>query len=145
MAKALAAKLVQLSPDVIIHSDRIRTRKIAKQVADILSINAHADHRWRERDFGSWEGRSWNAIYRETGNAMDGMLNDPHGFRPGGGETTAEVEKRSIAAWRDLPPEQNIAVISHGGPIGLVLAKKNNASIHSVANFIPALASINKA
>ena len=29
--------------------------------------------------------RSWAAIYRETGNAMDGMIDDPEGFRPGAG------------------------------------------------------------
>lgn len=143
-AKALVAKLVQLSPDTIVHSDTRRTRGIGKRVADILSIEAHADHRWRERDFGSWEGRNWDAIYRETGNAMDGMLDDPDEYCPGGGETTAALEKRSIAAWRSLPQNQNIVVISHGGPIGLVLAKKNNVSLHSAANYIPALTSINK-
>jgi len=137
LAKKLVSQLVQIAPDMIVHSDMRRTRFIADQVADILSIEARVDDRWRERSFGSWEGRSWNAIYRETGNAMDGMLNNPEIFRPGGGETTAELAARSLAAWNDLPGDRNIAVIAHGGPIAAILARRENAPLGALANYIP--------
>lgn len=142
LAKALVSKLVEIAPDRIVHSDMRRTRLVAERVADLLSIDARADDRWRERNFGSWEGRSWNAIYRETGNAMDGMLDDPEGFRPGGGETTAELAARSLAVWNDLPEDQNIAVITHGGPIAAILAKRGNAPLAALATYIPKLNSI---
>lgn len=137
MATTLVSQLVKLAPELIIHSDRKRTRTIAERTARLLSIDAHADHRWRERDFGSWEGRSWNAIYRETGNAMDGMINEPARFRPGGGETTAELVERAMDGWRDLPARQNIAIIAHGGPIAAVLANRENAALKSLPDFIP--------
>ena len=142
LAKQLASDLTRLSPDSVVHSDMRRTREIAEKVASRLSINVTADGRWRERDFGSWEGRSWNAIYRETGNAMDGMLDDPDGFRPGGGETTAELAARSIFAWRDLPTGKKIVVITHGGPIAAILANRDNAPLQSLPDYIPALNSI---
>mgnify|MGYP003634245541 FL=1 len=141
-AKALILQLVDLSPDVIVHSDRKRTRTIAERAARLLSAELYADPRWRERDFGDWEGRSWNAIYRETGNAMDGMLCDPEGFRPGGGETTAELVARSLDGWRNLPEGKNIAVIAHGGPIAAILANHDNGEIYQLPNYIPQPGSI---
>jgi broad specificity phosphatase PhoE len=144
LAKQLVSDLVGLSPDVIVHSDMRRTRYIAEQVASSLSIKASADSRWRERDFGSWEGHSWDAIYRETGNAMDGMLDNPDGFRPGGGETTTELVARVLFAWRDLPTEKTVAVITHGGPIAAILANQNNAPLRSLPDYIPALNSVSR-
>ncbi len=142
MAAALVDELVQLSPDLIIHSDRKRTRIIAQRVADQLSVEIRSDHHWRERDFGDWEGRSWTNIYRETGNAMEGMLDDPDGFRPGGGETTNELVNRALAGWRGLPTGQNIVVIAHGGPIAAILADRADAAIRSLPDYIPHTGSI---
>ncbi|OAO03533.1 histidine phosphatase family protein [Parasphingorhabdus sp.] len=144
MATILVSRLVQLSPDAIVHSDMLRTRGIAERAAKLLSIEAQADPLWRERNFGSWEGRSWHAIYRETGNAMDGMLSDPIGFRPGGGETTAELVSRSVQLWHDLARDKNIAVIAHGGPIAAILADKNAAAFHLLPDYIPEPGSITK-
>ncbi len=144
LAKQLVSDLVALSPDVIVHSNMRRTRHIAEKVASSLSIKASADSRWRERDFGSWEGRSWDAIYRETGNAMDGMLDNPDGFRPGGGETTTELVARALLAWRGLPAEKTVAVITHGGPIAAILAMQDNTPLQSLPDYIPALNSVSR-
>lgn len=144
LAKQLVSDLVRLSPDVIVHSDMRRTRQIAEKVARRLSVKAIPDTRWRERDFGAWEGRSWNAIYRETGNAMDGMLDDPEGFRPGGGETTADLVARTLLALRELPAKKNIAVVTHGGPIAAILVTQKNAPLQSLPDYIPALNSVSK-
>lgn len=137
MAAALVDELVKLSPDLIIHSDRKRTRTIAQRVADQSSAEIRPDHLWRERDFGDWEGRSWNSIYRETGNAMDGILDDPDDFRPGGGETTSELVNRACDAWRALQKRRKTVVIAHGGPIAAVLADRANAPIGSLPDYIP--------
>ncbi|WP_239447364.1 histidine phosphatase family protein [Parasphingorhabdus marina] len=138
MAKSLVARLITFCPEIIIHSDRKRTRNIAERAAVQLSINAHSDPRWRERDFGSWEGRTWNQIYRETGDAMDGMMDNPHGFRPGGGETTAELLARAIQAWHHLPSDRKIVVVTHGGPIAAILSARKNAPLRSMSEHIPA-------
>jgi broad specificity phosphatase PhoE len=114
----MVQRLSLLEPDVIIHSGLSRTRQVAEALARQLKLDTIAEPLWRERDFGAWEGQSWNVIYRITGNAMDGMITDPAGFRPGGtGETTAEMVRRTLAAMHQIPLGKRVAVISHGGPI----------------------------
>lgn len=120
-ARSLAPVLAAAhAPRLVLHSGLRRARLLAERVAALAGAKLAEDRRWAERDFGAWEGRSWDAIWRATGNAMDGMLDDPHGFRPGGdGETTAELAARALAAWRDLPALPCV-VVAHGGPIATV-------------------------
>lgn len=115
-ARALAPIFAAWRPDIVIHSDLRRTRMLALQVAAIAKVDAVADASWRERDFGDWEGKSWLAIYRSTGNAMDGMITAPDSFRPGGGETTTELADRISDAIARLTA-QRIVIVTHGGPI----------------------------
>lgn len=115
-AKALVERLAAERIDAIIHSGARRTRAIAEPLARALGLRALCDPRWLERDFGDWEGRSWQAIYRDTGNAMDGMIDDPGGYRPGGGETTLELRDRVMSGWQDMPAGRCL-VVTHGGPI----------------------------
>jgi len=117
MIGPMVEKLAALRPDAVIHSDMTRTRAVAEPLARQLGLVAIAEPLWRERDFGEWEGKRWNAIYRMTGNAMDGMIDDPHHFRPGGGETTGEMVSRVKLASTLLPNLASVLVVSHGGAI----------------------------
>ena len=139
MAGSLVDQLEALKPNMIVHSDLARTRAIAEHVAMRLGLNCVADPLWRERDFGDWEGQTWNAIYRATGNAMDGMIDDPEHFRPGGGETTRELIVRIQRALALLPSAQRIAVISHGGAIACAKLILDDLPVISLAANIPAL------
>lgn len=118
MIPALCEQLAALGPDRIIHSGLRRTRVLAERLGIRLGIVPAIAPDWRERDFGAWEGRTWQSIFRTTGNAMDGMIENPSGFRPGtDGETTQELLERIGKAIRALPQHGRIAIISHGGPI----------------------------
>lgn len=119
----------------VVHSGLRRAREPAIAIAIALNLPVAADHAWRERDFGAWEGRTWNAIWRETGSAMDGMIDDPAGFRPGGGETTHELRDRVLAALAHLAGDA--LVVSHGGPIATVLAFQSNRPIADLPELIP--------
>ena len=136
-AKARAPALAAWRPDVVIHSDLRRTRDLARLVAGIANVEAISDSGWRERDFGHWEGKSWSAIYRKTGNAMDGMIDAPDTFRPGGGETTGELADRVIAAFACLPAGR-VAVVSHGGPIAALRGRQGQLAISTWPTLIPA-------
>lgn len=128
--------IIDFVPDVVVHSGMMRTRAVADRISTVVPPTV--DTRWRERDFGIWEGRSWNAIYRESGSLMDSMLTHPDDFRPGGGETTAELVARSHCAWDSLPPTGTIVVVTHGGPIAAILALRAGAPVRDIARFIPA-------
>lgn len=120
MIPALVDELTALRPDVVIHSGLRRTRALAQPVAARLALSPITLPQWQERHFGAWEGEPWNAIYRATGNAMDGMVDDPDGFRPGEtGETTAELIARIRMALQELPDRERVAIVSHGGPIAV--------------------------
>ena len=60
MVAPLVDQLTALGTNVIIHSDVKRTRAIALLLAEKLGIVPIAERRWRERDFGAWEGQSWS-------------------------------------------------------------------------------------
>lgn len=89
----------------------------ARWPAALISRDVEIEPRLAERDFGRWEGLSWDAIWRAEGNAMDGMIDAPGSFRPGGGETTEELASRVLGWWRGLPAEASLLVVAHGGPI----------------------------
>jgi broad specificity phosphatase PhoE len=119
----------------VVHSGLRRASYLAELIAEEAGIEPRVDDRWRERDFGSWEERTWNSIWRETGNAMDRMLSDPGQFRPGGGETTAELFERSVGAWRALPAVSFVVVVTHAGPIACVRCRLEKSNLARLPKF----------
>lgn len=141
MIGALIERLRPLGIERIVHSDLARTRVTAEGLARALKVELIVDRDWRERDFGAWEGRTWHAIWRETGDAMDGMVTDPASFRPGGnGETTLELRDRVMRALARLP-QGRIAVLSHGGPVATVLGMLGGYQSTEWPTLIPACGS----
>lgn len=120
----------------ILHSGLRRASYLAELIAEAARVEPRTDERWSERDFGSWETRTWNSIWRETGNAMDRMVSDPERFRPGGGETTAELFKRSVNARAALPEEPFVVVVTHAGPIACVRCRLKGSDVAQLPQFL---------
>lgn len=143
MVAPLVDRLAALGPDLIIDSDMQRTRAIALPLGEKLGIAPIAEPLWRERDFGSWEGQSWNAIYRATGNAMDGMIDAPDTFRPGGnGETTRQLFDRATAALASVPRVGRVIIITHGGPIACARSTRMTDQPGFIADLVPSPGSV---
>lgn len=143
MVVPLLDQLAALAPDVLIHSDMKRTRAIARPLGERLGLVPIAEPLWRERDFGSWEGQSWNAIYRATGNAMDGMIEAPGTFRPGeSGETTRQLFDRIAAALARAPQQGIVLIITHGGPIACARAAQMGEGLGTIAKLVPPTGSV---
>jgi len=136
-AQALVPELARWRPDHVVHSGLRRSTQLAAAVSRTAGCTVTADPNWRERDFGGWEGRSWHTIYRESGNAMDGMIDAPGSFRPGGGETTAELAARAVAALANLPPGRTL-VVAHGGTIAAVLGGRGALPVPAWLALVPA-------
>lgn len=137
LARQLAAQLATESFAAIVHSGAIRTRRLAERVARLTGRPMHVDPRWLERDFGTWEGRRWDAIWRETGDLMDRMMTHPQDFRPGGGETGMELSRRACAAWEALPRSADVLVISHGGPIAAIRTQLAGRPLDRMIEAVP--------
>lgn len=77
------------------------------------------------------------AIYWNTGNAMDGMMDAPDTFRPGEtGETTQELLDRTGDALACLPATGRIVVVAHGGPIGMTRMQLEGCAIADLPGLI---------
>jgi broad specificity phosphatase PhoE len=137
MAAQLAEQLAVRRFASIIHSGALRTRRLAEMIGHRTDCPVRTDPAWLERDFGTWEGRYWQAIWRETGNLMDRMITDPAGFRPGGGETGLELSRRVCAAWHQLPRSETILVIAHGGPIAALRSWLAGEPLERMIDFVP--------
>ena len=137
MARRLATELAAEPFTTIVHSGAIRTRRLAGMVARLTGRPVREDPRWLERDFGTWEGRRWDAIWRETGDLMDRMMTHPRDFRPGGGETGLDLARRAGAAWDALPRAEDVLVISHGGPIAAIRTRLAGLPLERMIAAVP--------
>lgn len=135
-AREVAQLVADWRPDIVVHSGLKRARILAIHVALLTGRRSVALSAWQERDFGVWEGQSWAAIYRATGNAMEGMIDAPSNFRPGGGETTDELAMRAVTALATLP-RGRIAVTTHGGPIAAILGTISGLAVRDWPCLVP--------
>jgi broad specificity phosphatase PhoE len=110
--------------DVIYTSDLKRAVQTAVTLSDALSLPILTDARLREVDLGAWQG-----LTREETEAWDPdryaafRADLRHNPTPDG-ESRLDLQCRARAAFDDIVaahPGQTAAVISHGGPIGMLL------------------------
>jgi broad specificity phosphatase PhoE len=99
------------------HSGLTRARCLAEPLAALLGLPCREDSRLAEIHFGAWEGRDWQAIFAETGRAMEAILSAPDHFAPPGGETLHGLRDRVLSWFHELPAEGLLVAICHGGPI----------------------------
>lgn len=108
-------------PKVVWHSDLQRAAIPAKWIARQLGVTTSASIDLRERDFGTWQMKPWNEIPQEEVLRCHEMLEFPETYRPGGGETTSEVQRRACR-WLSLLLEQEktvatVVAVAHSGSI----------------------------
>lgn len=81
------------------------------------------DERWRERDWGDWEGRPWDELWTD---APEAVTHDPTAYlawTPPGGETPEEVAARIAPALTDaLAGPGTTVVVTHAGAVRQALA-----------------------
>ncbi|GAB4041447.1 alpha-ribazole phosphatase [Spirosoma jeollabukense] len=101
------------------------------QLARQLATNFVVDDRLRELHFGDWEGKTWDAIDQQESQAwMDDFVNVP----TPGGESLRQMHERVAQFWQDLlkTTHRNVAVVTHGGVIRLLLAEEKQRPLTSV-------------
>lgn len=121
-----------------------RARRLADLIAEHRGIESIVEPRLAERDFGEWEGRTWDAIHAASGSAMEGLIHDPAGFRPPAGETTAELAARVLAWYRRLPADGVIVAVTHGGPIAALRGSLLGLPARDWLALIPAFCEISE-
>ena len=83
------------------------------ELAAELNPAYSTDERLQELNFGAWEMQSWNDIGPQ---ALDTWANDLAGFRPPGGETGYELQRRTLDWLREMSARHNeVIVVTHAG------------------------------
>lgn len=104
--------------DRIVTSPLKRCRSFAEILGADLGIAVQVDDRWREFDFGIWEGRLREEVWDKHGDDVMQFFTDPLGFTPEGGDSYLAVRERIEQAWDELLMsyrEQRVLLITHGG------------------------------
>jgi broad specificity phosphatase PhoE len=128
-AACIVEPLAALRPMTIFHSGLVRTRWLAEQVAERLSFRDDreraktivSDSRLRERHFGDWECKSWDDAYQSDPDHFHDLIAKPDTYRPPGGETTGEMQRRVVDWYQSLPKTEGVLLaVSHSGPIAAI-------------------------
>ena len=113
---------VGFRPDLITGSDLIRCRQTAAHLFPGQVYRPDAD--FRECHFGDWEMKTYE--YLKSIPAYRRWITDPAVRCPPGGERFSEIEARldkGLVRLRERAGIHSAAVVSHGGPIRLMLSK----------------------
>ncbi|WP_428631291.1 histidine phosphatase family protein [Sphingopyxis sp.] len=120
---ACAAQAVGLGIEHLVASDLRRSRAAGEAIAKILGLPLTIDSRWRELDFGDWDGLASGAVDRD---ALGRFWDDPNAHPPPGGERWSALVARVAAAIGDLAPVPTL-IVTHGGAM--------RAALHTLCGF----------
>ena len=121
-AKCIANALKDVKFDAIYSSDLDRATATAMEINNV-QVNFKdiiTDIRFREANFGEWEGHTYVEVMERWTDLAKKWLLDSYSTRPPGGETLDEVVGRVGAAIEDIGikhKDETVAVICHGGTV----------------------------
>jgi alpha-ribazole phosphatase len=127
-ARWLAQRLQEETISTIYTSDLARARETAEIIASrrTQAIEVKVSAAWREMDFGAWEGLTYAEIAEQFKDQL-GFFTDPEQCSPPIGESLAHVLQRVqaevavIARSANLSMEGDMVIVSHGGPLRVLL------------------------
>lgn len=104
----------------IVSSPLRRARAAAEAIAAAQGIDVRIDPRWRELDFGEWDGRTVAELTPDHEAALTRFWRDPDLHPPPGGERWSALRARVADAVASLIAERHerpTLVVAHGGSI----------------------------
>lgn len=121
--RACAAQVARLDVERLVASDLRRSAHAADAIGKALTLTAALDPRWRELDFGDWDGQAASAIEAE---ALHRFWADPDANPPPRGERWSSLVARVSDAIDALAPVDTL-VVTHGGAM--------RAALHHLCGF----------
>jgi len=121
--ETLAATWRGPAPGRIFTSDLRRAVESARILGARLGAEPVVDARLREVSFGDWDGRAWDDVYESDHERFEAWSERWWDLAPPGGESFADLSRRVLAWFRELPGEETILAVAHGGSIRALLAE----------------------
>ncbi|HKQ30475.1 MAG TPA: alpha-ribazole phosphatase [Burkholderiales bacterium] len=116
--------------ETIVSSPLKRCAQFAEALAQRHRLALRIDDRLRELHFGNWEGRSAAEIMQTDAEDLTRFWRNPSQHAPPGGESLTMLQTRVLSAWQDILAECRTAlVVTHGGPIRIILCHLHGTSI----------------
>lgn len=107
-----------LTFDSVVTSDLQRAARAGAAIAQARGMTQSFDPRWRELDFGAWDGLAPSQVNSEQ---MAAFWQDPDANPPPEGERWSALLARVSAAFADIATRDTL-VVTHGGAIRAALA-----------------------
>ncbi|WP_336962893.1 histidine phosphatase family protein [Sphingobium aquiterrae] len=114
---ACLARARELEVDAVVCSDLVRARDPADMIAASHGLPLRIDPRWRELDFGAWDGAHPGEL--DTAR-LAAFWNDPLGHAPPQGETWHALVARVGAALEEIGAPT--LVVTHAGAMRAALS-----------------------
>jgi broad specificity phosphatase PhoE len=108
----------------IVSSPLRRARQTAAAIAAATGSGAFVvDDRWAETDFGAAEGLTYDELEQAQPLVAARLVRGDATIDWPGGESALALRTRVEAAWRDVIRRPgSVVVVSHGGPLRIVIA-----------------------
>mgnify|MGYP003647683723 FL=1 len=122
-----------------------RCRTFAEHCASRFDIPILVIDALREMDFGEWEGRLLQDVWRSDADLVSRFYADPGTVTPPGGEPVAAAQSRVVEAWKTLlqaTAGQHLLLVCHGGVIRLLLSHLLQMPLATIARLHIPYASI---
>jgi len=114
---ACVDQTADLDVTTLITSDLRRAHRAGQAIADANGLSLEVDARWRELDFGDWDGKLPSEVDPV---AIGRFWHDPEADPPPSGEKWSALVDRVSAAIAALSPLPTL-VVTHGGAIRAAL------------------------
>ena len=127
-AAALALRVRLLAGELgpvrrLLCSPAARAQATVVPLADAVGRPHVVDERWRERDFGEWEGRPWHELWPTVPSEVTA---DPAAYLawtpPGGEDADAVADRLAPALDEALHEDGTTVVVTHAGTVRQALA-----------------------
>lgn len=124
-AKLLADRLKKIKFDKVYSSDLKRAYQTAEIILNKKKITITKTEDLREISYGEWEGRLLKEIKTEYKEALQKWWSNPLKAKIPGGESISKFRKRVEKFYNKIifeVKDKNFLVVSHGGPVRLLVA-----------------------
>ena len=136
-ATALATTLAdRYTVDRLVASDLRRTLETARPIARAVGCELTPDRQWRERNFGVLQGLHYGDLFLGHPEfTLSEVGYTAAEARPEGGESLLDQRERVLGAFsllrEELAPDETAVVVTHGGPLYLVLGWVHRLNIRA--------------
>jgi len=146
-AEALALRMTSEPVDVVYVSDLERALHTARLVGTPSGWDCVPMKELRERDLGVLEGLTTDEMKVDQPNVFQAFLTKGPDYQPPGGESFRQFSDRCSEVIERLATKhvgQKIALVTHGGVLGVLFRKVLNLGLEAERNFLLLNCSINR-